>query len=146
MNLNTFIQWNMIREHLLQSIDIIIILSCHQHGYPWPSLATSPYRSSHPAGTQSCTPYPQRAVVRAGHTDFLRPCERVHMSTSLMSSFLLLQQCPAYLVRLTWIVFVMGGRWPYNWCFVECCLLEPVQYCSQHYCVVAVKLFLHPFS
>ena len=39
-----------------------------------------------------------------------------------MSSSLLLQQCPACLVRLTWIVFVMGGRWPYSWCFVGCCL------------------------
>ena len=35
-----------------------------------------------------------------------------------MSSFLLLQQCPACLVRLTCIVFVMGGKWPYNWCLV----------------------------
>ena len=25
---------------------IIIIISCWQHGYPWPSLATPPYRSS----------------------------------------------------------------------------------------------------
>ena len=33
---------------------------------------------------------------------------------------MLLQQCPACLVRLTWIVFVMGGRWPYSWCLVEC--------------------------
>ena len=33
-----------------------------------------------------------------------------------MSSSLLLQQCPACLVRLTWIVFVMGGRWTYSWC------------------------------
>ena len=31
-----------------------------------------------------------------------------------MSSSLLFQQCPACLVRLTWIVFVMGGRWPYG--------------------------------
>ena len=30
-----------------------------------------------------------------------------------MSSSLLLQQCPACLVRLTWIVFVIGGKWPY---------------------------------
>ena len=44
---------------------------------------------------------------------------------------LLLQQCPACLVRLTWIVFVMGGRWP-------CRVLLPglVQYCSQHFCVI----------
>ena len=38
-----------------------------------------------------------------------------------MSSSLLLQQCPACLVRLTWIVFVMGGRWPYSWWLVGCC-------------------------
>ena len=28
-----------------------------------------------------------------------------------MSSSLLLQQCPAYLVRLTWMVFEIGGKW-----------------------------------
>ena len=45
----------------------------------------------------------------------------VHKSTSLMSLSLLLQQCPACMVRLTWIVFVIGGRWPYSWCLVGCC-------------------------
>ena len=25
------------------------------------------------------------------------------------------------LVRLTWIVFVMRGRWPYSWCLMGCC-------------------------
>ena len=39
---------------------------------------------------------------------FARLYEEVHRSTLLMSSSLLLQQCPACLVRLTWIVFVMG--------------------------------------
>ena len=39
-----------------------------------------------------------------------------------MSSPLLLQQCPAFLDRLTLIVFVMGGRWPYSCCFVGCSL------------------------
>ena len=38
-----------------------------------------------------------------------------------MSTSLLLQQCPACLVRLTWIVFVMGGKCPYSWCLVGCC-------------------------
>ena len=33
-------------------IIIIIIMSCRQHGYPRPSLATSPYHSSPPAGLQ----------------------------------------------------------------------------------------------
>ena len=41
-----------------------------------------------------------------------------------MSSSLLLQQCPACLVHLTWIVFRMGGRWPYSWCLVGCCLQD----------------------
>ena len=42
----------------------------------------------------------------------------VHRSISLMRSSLLLQQCLACLVRLTLIVFVMGGRWSYSCCFV----------------------------
>ena len=70
----------------------------------------------HPVSSQSCCMY-----VLAGRPDFARPFVGVHRSTSLMSSSLLLQQCPACLVRLTWIVFVMGGRWPYSWCFVGCC-------------------------
>ena len=41
-----------------------------------------------------------------------------------MSSPLLLQQCPACLDRLFWMVFVMGGRCPYSCCFVGCCLQE----------------------
>ena len=41
-----------------------------------------------------------------------------------MSCSLLLQQCPACLIRQTWIVFVMGGRWPYSCSFVECCLQD----------------------
>ena len=57
--------------------------------------------------------------VRAGRPAFARPCVGVHKSTSLMSSSLLLQQCPACLVRLNWIVFVIGGRWPYSWCLVR---------------------------
>ena len=59
--------------------------------------------------------------VRAGHPAFARPCVGVHNSTSIMSSSLLLQQCPACLFCLTWIVFVIGGRWPYSWCLVGCC-------------------------
>ena len=71
----------------------------------------------HPVCSQSCCVY-----VRAGRPAFVRLYEGFHGSTSLMSSSLLLKQCPACLVRLTWIVFVMGGKWPYSWCFVGCCL------------------------
>ena len=41
-----------------------------------------------------------------------------------MSSSLLLQQCPAYLVRFIWTVFKMDVRWPYSCCFVGCCLQD----------------------
>ena len=70
----------------------------------------------HPVSSHSCWMY-----VRAGRPAFARPCVGIHKSTSLMSSSLLLQQCPACLVRLTWIVFVIGSRWAYSWCLVGCC-------------------------
>ena len=70
----------------------------------------------HPVSSDSSCMY-----VRPSRPAFGRPYVGVHWSTSLMSSSLLLQQCPACLVRLTWIVFVMGGRWPYSWCLVGCC-------------------------
>ena len=69
-----------------------------------------------PVSSHSCWMY-----VRGGRPAFAQPCVGIHKSTSLMSSSLLLQQCPACLVRLTWIVFVIGGRWPYSWCLVGCC-------------------------
>ena len=113
-----------LRNCFLEMMMIIIIMSCHQNGYPWPSLATSPYRSSPLAGFQGCIPYPHIAAVCMFELVILLLLGHiwgVHRSTSLMSSSLLLQQCPACLVRLTWIVFVMGGKWPYSWCLVGCC-------------------------
>ena len=111
-----------IKPRLLTSISgLIIITSCNQHGYPWysPPLAIVHCRSSrlHPVSAQSCC-----MSVLAGRPAFARLCEGVHWSTSLMSSYLLLQLCPACLVRLTLIVSVMGGRWPYSCCFVRYCL------------------------
>ena len=55
---------------------------------------------------------------------FAHPCDGVHRSISLMSLSLPLQQCPTCLVCLTWIVFMMSGRWPYSCCFVGCCLQD----------------------
>ena len=109
----------------------ILRLDCHHHHHVVPlariSLTLSRHfslsfitsgRSSglHPVSSHSCWMY-----VRAGRPAFARPYMGVHWSTSLMISSLLLQHCPACLVRLTWIVFVMGGRWPYSWCLVGCC-------------------------
>ena len=104
----------------------------------------------HPVSSHSCWMY-----VRAGRPAFDRPYVGVHRSTSLMSSSLLLQQCPACLVRLTWIVFVMGGRWPYSCCLVVCCrqdlfniahsilVLLPSSFFSSR--LVSVQV-VHPFS
>ena len=44
-------------------IIIIIIMSRYQHGYPWPSLATPPYRPLLPVGLQEYIPYLHRAAV-----------------------------------------------------------------------------------
>ena len=73
----------------------------------------------HSVSSHSCCLY-----VRAGRPAFAWPYAGVHRSTSLMSLSLLLQQCPTCLVRLTCIVFVMGGKWPYSWCLVGCCRQE----------------------
>ena len=70
----------------------------------------------HPVSSHSCCMY-----AGAGRSAFPWPYAGVHRSTSLMSSFLLLQHCPSCLVRLTCIVFMMGGKWPYSWCLVGCC-------------------------
>ena len=83
--------------------------------------------------------------VRAGRPAFARPCVGIHKSTSLMSSSLLLQQCPACLVRLTWIVFVIGGRWPYSWCLVGCCcqdLFSTQECCVQSWTSSSIKMAL----
>ena len=77
-------------------------------------IASSRSSRLHPVSSHCCM------YVRAGRPALARPYVGVHMSTSLMSSSLLFQQCPACLVRLTWMVFVMGGRWPYSRCFVGC--------------------------
>ena len=64
----------------------------------------------HPVSSHSCC-----MNIRAGRPAFDWPYAGVHRSTSLTISSLLLQQCPACLVRLACIVFVIGGRWPYSY-------------------------------
>ena len=70
----------------------------------------------HPVSPHSCC-----MNVRTGRPAFDWPHAEVHRSTSLMISSLLLQHCPACLVRLACIVFVIGGRYPYSWRRVGCC-------------------------
>ena len=100
-------------HHVVPLARILLTLSRH---FSLSFIASGRSSGLHPVSSHSCCIY-----VRAGRPAFARPYVGVHRSTSLMSSSLLLQQCPACLVRLTGIVFVMGGRWPYSWCFVGCC-------------------------
>ena len=92
---------------------IFLTLSRHPSLSPI-ALGRSP--RSHLVSAQNCC-----TKVRASRPTFACSCEGVNRSISTMSSSLLLQQCPVCLVPLTWLVFVMGGRWLYT-CFVMCCL------------------------
>ena len=100
-------------HHVVPPAQISLILSRH---FSLSFIASGRSSGLHPVSIHSCCMY-----VLTGRPAFARPYVGVHRSTSLMSSSLLLQLCPACLVRLTWIVFVMGGRWPYSWCLVGCC-------------------------
>ena len=91
------------QHHIVLVARISLILSRHSS---LSFIALGRSSGQHPISSHSCWMY-----VRAGRPAFARPCVGVHKSTSLMSSSLLLQQCPACLVRLTWIVFMIGGRW-----------------------------------
>ena len=72
-----------------------------------------------------------------------------------MSLFLLLQQCPAYIVHLIWMVLEMGGKWPYSYCFVGCCFLDLfsiahsilVQFLFTFFSIQLVSVHVaHPYS
>ena len=101
------------RHHVVPLARISLTLSRH---FSLSFIASGRSSRLHPVSSHSYCMY-----VRAGRPAFAWPYAGVHWSTSLMSTSLLLQQCPACLIRLTWIVFVMGGMWPYSWCLVGCC-------------------------
>ena len=100
-------------HHIVPPARISLILSRH---FSLLFIASGGSSGLYLVSSHSCCMY-----VRAGRPAFARPYVGVHRGTLLMSSYLILQQCPACLVRLTCIVFVMGGKWPYSWCLVGCC-------------------------
>ena len=100
-------------HHVVPLARISLNLSRH---FSLSFIASGRSSGLHPVSSQSCCMY-----VRAGRPAFAWPYAGVHRSTSLKSSSLLLQQCPACLVRLTCIVFVTESSWPYSWCLVGCC-------------------------
>ena len=99
-------------HHVVPLARISLTLSRH---FSLSFIASGRSSGLHPVSSHSCCMY-----VRAGRPAFARPYVGVHRSTSLMSSSRLPQQCTAFLVRLARIVFVMGGRKTYSWCFVGC--------------------------
>ena len=78
-------------HHIVLAARISLILSRHSS---LSFIALGRSSGQHPVSSHSCWMY-----VRAGRPDFARPCVGIHKSTSLMSSSLLLQQCPACLVH-----------------------------------------------
>ena len=100
-------------HHVVPLARISLTLSRH---FSLSFIASGRFSGLHPVSPHSCCIY-----VRAGRPAFARPYVGVHRNKSLISLSLLLQHCPACLVCLTWIVFVIGGRWPYSWCFAGCC-------------------------
>ena len=112
-NKRTKMKLNKVHHHVAPLAWISLTLS---HHFSLSFIASGRSSGLHPVSSHSCSMY-----VRAGRPAFAWPYAGFHRSISLMSSSLLLQQCPACLVRLSWIVFVMGGRWPYSWCLVGCC-------------------------
>ena len=97
------------RTHTCVGVYIYISTSSSSSSF----IASGRSSGLHPVSSHSCCMY-----VRAGRPAFAQPYVGVPKSTSRISSSLLLQQCHACLV---WIVFVIGGRWPYSWCLVGCC-------------------------
>ena len=109
--------WEIYRQvhhhHVVPLALISLTLSRH---FSLSFIASGRSSGLHPVSSHNCCVY-----VLAGCPALARPYVGVHRNTSLMSSSLLLQECPTCLALLTWIVLVMGGRWPYSWCFVGCC-------------------------
>ena len=112
-------------HHVVPSARISLTLS----RYPsLSSIASGRSSGLHPVSAKSYC-----MKVLAGRPAFTCSFEGFHKSTSLMSSCLLLQQCPACLVRLTLIVSVMDGKWTYS-----CCL----QGAAARICSILLAAFL----
>ena len=90
-------------------------MSCRQHRYPWPSLATFPYRSSPPAGSTS------KNIVKCLTCDDYNSNDcpwklMVWISTSLPIP-------NRNQVMLSPMQVLSPRKWPYIRPFIECILL-----------------------
>ena len=131
INLNVLIYHHC---HVVPLAWISLILSCH---LTLLSIIFSRFSRLHLVSIQSCCRY-----VLARHPTPACPCGGVHWRTLLMSSCLLLQQCPTCLVPLIWMVVEMGSKCPYSCCFVGCCFQDLFTWCGVnelHRSIVRIK-------
>ena len=128
-------------HHVVPPALISLILSRH---FSLSFIASGRSSELYPVSSHSC-----RIYVRASRPAFARPYVDVHMSASLISSSLLLQQCPACLFRLTWIVFcdgevggrIVGALWVVaSW---TCSILSAAFLCNCRFVIVRV---VHPYN
>ena len=99
----------------------IIIMSCRQHGYPWPSLATSPYHSSPPTGLQGYILCPH--IVAVCKFELVILLLHGHMWGSIGVHHLWARPCFSSSVPRAWFVsmavFILIYRsHPYRWAAV----------------------------
>ena len=119
---------------------IYISSSCHAISMdildplPHPSLssiASDRSSRSHSVSAQNCC-----MKFLAVHTALSRPCEGDPLEYVIYD---IVPTSPVCLVYLTWIVFVMGGKWLYSCCFVGCC--------SRTFCILlsAFLIYIYVF-
>ena len=94
----------------------------HQHGYPWPSPTTRLNHSSLPVGLQDYILYRHRTVVYR----LSCLCLSIWRGPLEYVTYEVVSTSPAVsrIFDLSWIVFVMSGRWPYSCWSVGCCLQD----------------------
>ena len=84
------------------SLFSFIIMSCRQHGYPWPSLATSPYHSSPLAGLQGYILCPH--IVAVCKLELVVLLLHGHMWGSIGVHHLWARPCFSSSVQRVWFV------------------------------------------
>ena len=127
-----------------------------KHRFLWLTLSIRPYHPSLLAGFQTTSCVQHRAVV--GKFLLVGQHEHYHVKGSIGEGHrlsLLLWQCPACFVHLTWMVLEMGGKWPYRCCFLGCCFQDLfntarsilVQFLSSVFSMRSVSVHvMHPYS
>ena len=112
-------------NHYTTGTSIIIIKYCRLHRFPWLSLSIHPYRPLLLVGrllSSLCTELMNMSCVVSQHW-CVHTCESIGGPHFWVRPFLL-QEFPTFLLRLTWMVCDMRGKWTYSSHFVGCCFQD----------------------